>query len=156
MRCILGQVGTLRLESRSTGTRCFDKHTAIIRLPPHELLPRSITPPGFNTTVVLTQIPTMALKVAPREHSFTNVPLVKVPSRTSITFSRLRKVLAPPHSSQCAIWLLISRVASSSCRELYSVRYWTWLSNFALQCDQALLSFAGFCHAAYPCSFRKR
>ena len=26
-----------------------------------------------------------------------------------------------------------------------SVRYWTWLSNFALLCDEAFLSFAGHC-----------
>ena len=32
------------------------------------------------------------------------------------------------------------------------MRYWTWLS-FAVQYDEALLSFAVCCHAGHPCSF---
>ena len=122
----------------------------------------------------------MALKVAPREHSLarvlspvalrerslTNVnSFTRRPSRTfyrehslanvlSRTFPRKpslpsRTLRTFPHQRSFDFGKL---VAGSNC----SVRYWTWLCNFALQCEQAFLSFSGRCLAVYPCSLRMR
>ena len=106
--------------------------------------------------------------IALRERSLANVPsqmlshersFVNVFSQTFFrerfiandlfgTFPRKRSLHSYAHFASIPSQTLAQLRKDRGWQYLYraSVRYWTWLSNFALQCDEAFLLFAGLCH----------